>query len=192
MYKIKEYKIRGKKHLNYKNLEEALKAMAELEGYGGEKQVYKHKGFDIKINKDGEDFQATLFFVNIKDGLEGIRRGHYIVNKDLKSFLEEEREKCIEKYMEIKKGDAFIDMDSKKLFVGGYYDSRIFDGSHFDGKTPFGEDIDTYTLEEVLKLGFVESIKDLSEGDLIDLYEKVYNKDLVEELKKRGTFWAFT
>lgn len=93
MYKIKEYKIRGKKHLNYKNLEEALKAMAELEGYGGEKQVYKHKGFDIKINKDGEDFQATLFFVNIEDGLESIRRGHYIVNKDLKSFLEEEREK---------------------------------------------------------------------------------------------------
>lgn len=42
------------------------------------------------------------------------------------------------------------------LFVGGYYDGRIFDG--VEEKTPFSKEISIYTLEEVLKLGFVENV----------------------------------
>lgn len=48
--------------------------------------------------------------------------------------------------------------ENLKLFVGGYYDDRIFDGEYFVGKTPFNNEIDTYTLDEVLKLGFVENV----------------------------------
>lgn len=47
-----------------------------------------------------------------------------------------------------------------KLFVGGYYDDRIFVGEKFEGKTPFGKNIDIYTLSEALKLGFVEGVKE--------------------------------
>ena len=47
-------------------------------------------------------------------------------------------------------------MKELKLFVGGYYDMRIFKGECFDGKTLFRKDIKTYTLQEVLKLSFVE------------------------------------
>lgn len=45
-----------------------------------------------------------------------------------------------------------------KLFVGGYYDDRIFEGDYFDGKTPFGKDIKTYTLSEALQLEFVDGV----------------------------------
>ena len=48
----------------------------------------------------------------------------------------------------------------KKIFVGGYYDDRVFKGDYFDGKTPFGKDIKIYSLDEVLKLAFVEPVKD--------------------------------
>lgn len=59
----------------------------------------------------------------------------------------------------------------KKLFVGGYYDSRIFNGA--EEKTPFGKDIDTYTLEEALKLGFT--------GDgLREWYEDKVDKEFDE------------
>lgn len=47
---------------------------------------------------------------------------------------------------------------SKKLFVGGYYDDRIF--NDVEEKTPFSKEISSYTLEEVLKLGFVENVID--------------------------------
>lgn len=43
-----------------------------------------------------------------------------------------------------------------KYLVGGYYDSRIFEG--VEDKTPFGKDIGIYTLESALKLGFVDGI----------------------------------
>ena len=46
----------------------------------------------------------------------------------------------------------------KKLLVGGYYDDRVFKGDYFDGKTLFNKNIDTYTVEEALKLGFVENV----------------------------------
>lgn len=52
-----------------------------------------------------------------------------------------------------------------KLFVGGYYDSRIFEGEQFEGKTPFDKNIDTYTLSESLNLGFTgEGFVDWFEG----------------------------
>lgn len=60
----------------------------------------------------------------------------------------------------------------EKLFVGGYYDDRIFKGDYFDGKTPFSKDIDTYTLEEVLELGFVEPVK--------EYFEETYEKEWIE------------
>ena len=58
-------------------------------------------------------------------------------------------------------------------FVGGYYDDRIFKGEEFDGKTPFGKDIDIYTLEEVLKLGFVENVKDIYDWEELSEQEKI-------------------
>ena len=46
----------------------------------------------------------------------------------------------------------------KKLLVGGYFDDRKFKGDYFDGKTPFNKDINTYTVDEALNLGFVENV----------------------------------
>lgn len=56
-----------------------------------------------------------------------------------------------------------------KLFVGGYYDDRIFDGEYFEGTTQFNKEIDTYTLDEVLKLAFVENV--------VQWYEEENEKD---------------
>lgn len=67
-----------------------------------------------------------------------------------------------------------------KLFVGGYYDARIFKGSHFDGKTPFGDSIDTYTLEEALKLSFVEGTKEWFEQEGEEWYEEEFGKEYIE------------
>lgn len=67
-----------------------------------------------------------------------------------------------------------------KLFVGGYYDSRIFEGEQFDGKTPFDKNIDTYTLSEVLGLGFVEPVKEWFE----ETYEKEWDEATEEEKVK--------
>lgn len=58
-------------------------------------------------------------------------------------------------------------MNNKKLFVGGYYDDRMFEGEEFEGKTPFNKDINTYTLEEALKLGFCD------EENIIENYGNV-------------------
>lgn len=60
-------------------------------------------------------------------------------------------------------------MEELKLFVGGYYDSRIFCGEEFEGKTKFDKTIETYTLSEVLKLGFIEPIG--------QWYYETYKKD---------------
>lgn len=57
------------------------------------------------------------------------------------------------------------------LFVGGYYDDRIFEGDYFDGKTPFSKDIKCYSMEEVLKLGFVEPV--------IEYFEENTGKDWI-------------
>ena len=67
-----------------------------------------------------------------------------------------------------------------KLFVGGYYDERIFDGEQFDGKTPFDKNIETYTLSEVLELGFVESVNEWFEEN----YEKEWDQATEEEKVK--------
>lgn len=68
-----------------------------------------------------------------------------------------------------------------KLFVGGYYDERIFKGSHFEGKTPFGKDIDTYTLEEALKLPFIESITEWFKQEGKEWYRKEFKKEYIED-----------
>lgn len=67
-----------------------------------------------------------------------------------------------------------------KLFVGGYYDDRIFKGEQFDGKTPFNKSIDTYTLSQVLELGFVESVKEWFE----ETYERGFDEATEEEKVK--------
>lgn len=45
--------------------------------------------------------------------------------------------------------------ENLKLFVGGYYTEEIFKGEQFEGMC-FFDDVDTYTLEEVLKVEFVD------------------------------------
>lgn len=62
----------------------------------------------------------------------------------------------------------------KKLFVGGYYDDRYFD---VEEKTPFNKEINTYTLEEALKLPFVEPVKEWYE----ETYEKEWDSTTEEE-----------
>lgn len=73
---------------------------------------------------------------------------------------------------------------SKNLFVGGYYDNRIFDG--LEEKTPFSKEINIYTLEEVLKLAFVENV--------IGWYEDTEEKewDEVLESEKIKAILAYT
>ena len=69
--------------------------------------------------------------------------------------------------------------ENKKLFVGGYYDDRIFRGDYFDGKTPFNKNIDCYTLEEALKLPFVENVKEWFEET--DIEERAFDEIPDEE-----------
>lgn len=63
-------------------------------------------------------------------------------------------------------------MEDLKLFVGGYYDDRIFEGKEFEGKTPFSKNINTYTLSEVLELGFVEPVNEWFD----EIYEKEWDE----------------
>lgn len=66
-----------------------------------------------------------------------------------------------------------------KIFVGGYYDDRIFEGEGFEGKTPFNKDVDVYNLEEVLELGFLSGIKEYCK----DEYEKDFDEMSFNEKK---------
>ena len=47
-----------------------------------------------------------------------------------------------------------------KNFVAGYYDGRIFKGDFFDGMCLYDSKINCYSLEEVLKLPFVENVEE--------------------------------
>lgn len=67
-----------------------------------------------------------------------------------------------------------------KLFVGGYYDSRRFEGDFYDGKTPFDKHIDTYTLDEALAVGFVEPVIEWFE----DKHDKSWDEGSFEEKAK--------
>lgn len=70
---------------------------------------------------------------------------------------------------------------SKKLFVGGYYDDRIFNG--IEEKTPFSKCINTYTLEEVLKLGFVENVIEWhEEDDENERWENISDNDKIDAI----------
>lgn len=68
-------------------------------------------------------------------------------------------------------------------FVGGYYDKRIFEDEEgfYYGCTPFSNDIDIYTLEEVIKLPFVESVIEWYEDNKED--EEECWDDLTENKK---------
>lgn len=74
----------------------------------------------------------------------------------------------------------------KKIFVGGYYDNRIFEGEYFDGKTPFNADIDTYTLDEALNLGFVENVKEW----YVETYDQEW--DVISEKAKAKAIIEYT
>lgn len=56
----------------------------------------------------------------------------------------------------------------EKLLAGGYYNERIFEGEYFEGKTPFNNEINTYTLEEAYKLGFCD--EEQARFNYYDLY----------------------
>ena len=54
--------------------------------------------------------------------------------------------------------------ENLKLFVGGYFTDKVFKGEQFEGMCFFG-DVDTYSLEEALSLGFVgDSFMEWYEG----------------------------
>lgn len=56
---------------------------------------------------------------------------------------------------------------SKKVFVGGRYDSRIFKGDFFNGMCLYDNKVDCYTLEETLNLPFIEGVvKWFNENDI--------------------------
>lgn len=48
----------------------------------------------------------------------------------------------------------------EKKYLAGYYDDRIFEGEEFEGKTPFDRTVDIYNMSDLLKLSFIEPIKD--------------------------------
>ena len=48
----------------------------------------------------------------------------------------------------------------KKIFVAGYLDGRILPSELTEGVVDYSEDVDIYSLEEVLELGFVKPVKD--------------------------------
>ena len=73
--------------------------------------------------------------------------------------------------------------ENLKLFVGGYYDNRRFKGDFYDGKTPFDKNIDTYTLEESLNLGFVAPVIEWFE----DNHDKSWDEATFEEKAKAIT-----
>lgn len=69
-----------------------------------------------------------------------------------------------------------------KFLVGGYYSSRIFRGADRE-MTPFDKDINIYTLDEALRLGFVEGVEEwyydfIQEEGEPDFYELSYEKRL--------------
>lgn len=72
----------------------------------------------------------------------------------------------------------------KKLFVGGYYDDRIFEDERFEGKTPFGKDIDTYTLDEALRLPFIEPIKEWYEEVCDQDWESITEQEKIKAIEK--------
>lgn len=78
--------------------------------------------------------------------------------------------------------------ENLKLFVGGYYDDRIFEGEYFAGKTPFSKEIDTYALDEVLKLGFVENVvneyNDRAEWQELPAWDELNFEEKVKEIEE--------
>lgn len=67
----------------------------------------------------------------------------------------------------------------KKIFVGGYYDNdRIFEG-YFNENITLFKNVDCYTLEEALKLPFIEGVKEWFEET--DIEERAFNEISDEE-----------
>ncbi len=68
-----------------------------------------------------------------------------------------------------------------KLFVGGYHDARIFKGEKFEDKTPFDKNINTYTLEEALKLPYIENVTEWYKQNGKEWYKKEFGKECIED-----------
>lgn len=75
-----------------------------------------------------------------------------------------------------------MERTERKVFVGGYYDDRIFRGEYFEGKTPFDKEINCYTLEEALKLPFVEGVKEWFEENSSDKFYKISNEEKIKAI----------
>lgn len=73
-------------------------------------------------------------------------------------------------------------MRELKLFVGGYYDDRIFVGEFFEGKTHFSKDIDVYTLSEVLRLPFIENVTNVYEEESGREWEDLSEEEKIEAI----------
>ena len=71
-----------------------------------------------------------------------------------------------------------------RKFLAGNYDNRTLE-NYFSGKTPFDSSVNIYTLEEVLKLPFVEGVTDWYETDGIYVlgYDEEEFNQLTEEEK---------
>lgn len=73
-------------------------------------------------------------------------------------------------------------MKELKLFVGGYFDDRIFIGDEFEDKTPFGKDINTYTLSEAIELGFVQTVKEYYEEENEKEWEEITDDEKIKAI----------
>ena len=81
----------------------------------------------------------------------------------------------------IRKGNVEM---KEKIFVGGYYDDRIFEGEIFEGKTLFGKNVDTYTLEEALKLHFVEPVMEWYEEQEEKEWENLSDDEKIKKIEE--------
>ena len=47
-------------------------------------------------------------------------------------------------------------LEYKKLFIFGYYNTDIYKGAYFNNMTPFNNDIELFSLNEILSLNFAK------------------------------------
>ena len=73
--------------------------------------------------------------------------------------------------------------ENLKLFVGGYFTDKVFKGEQFEGMCFFG-DVDTYSLEEALSLGFVgDSFMEWYEGNFEEEEGVFYSLSFSDKVK---------
>lgn len=69
----------------------------------------------------------------------------------------------------------------KKVFVAGCYDNRIFKGNFFDGMCLYSK-ADCYSLEEVLKLSFVENIEEWFEENEERAFREITEEEKINAI----------